>query len=205
LLCDVPIFDLVFVDFSPCFLLLNSLSRYTCTYEQLQNFIEKQFDQIQCGRSGVMVDPYSLIDDVVSKEYQKNSIEKNDDRRAHQIYIAVGDNSSVGNIMLDNTIQNSYNKISAANIPIELKDTLKKLAQAVDTMNRDLPEEIATEVADDLLKLVDEATKKSPNKKWYSVSIDGLTKAAENLGKVGEPVIELSRKVLSLLTMGAIK
>jgi hypothetical protein len=43
---------------------------------------------------------------------------------------------------------------------------------------------------------------KSVNNKWYSVSIEGLIKAAENLDKLGEPVISLSRKVLSLLTGG---
>jgi hypothetical protein len=52
--------------------------------------------------------------------------------------------------------------------------------------------------------LVDEATKPKPNKKWYSVSIDGLIKAAENLDKLGEPVINLSRKVLSLLSAGGL-
>jgi hypothetical protein len=52
---------------------------------------------------------------------------------------------------------------------------------------------------------VEEATKPKPNKKWYSVSIDGLIKAAENVEKVGDPVINLSRKVLSLLTGGVIK
>jgi hypothetical protein len=45
----------------------------------------------------------------------------------------------------------------------------------------------------------------SQTRKWYSVSVDGLVKAAENIGKVGEPVIDLSRKVLSLLTGGVIK
>jgi hypothetical protein len=68
-----------------------------------------------------------------------------------------------------------------------------------------LPEEQAAEAAEDLSKLVDEATKPTPNKKWYSVSIDGLIQAAENVDKVGEPVINLSRKVLSLLTGGVIK
>ncbi len=50
---------------------------------------------------------------------------------------------------------------------------------------------------------VDEATKSKSNKKWYSISIEGLIKAAENLDKLGKPVISLSRKVLSLLTGGA--
>jgi hypothetical protein len=35
--------------------------------------------------------------------------------------------------------------------------------------------------------------------------IEGLIKAAENVEKVGEPVINLSRKVLTLLTGGVIK
>ena len=67
-------------------------------------------------------------------------------------------------------------------------------------MSKALPAEQATEAAEDLSKLVEEATKPKPNKKWYSVSIEGLVKAAENLDKLGEPVINLSRKVLSLLT-----
>jgi hypothetical protein len=41
-----------------------------------------------------------------------------------------------------------------------------------------------------------------PNQRWYSVSIEGFIKAAENLDKLGTPVISLSRKVLSLLTGG---
>jgi hypothetical protein len=47
--------------------------------------------------------------------------------------------------------------------------------------------------------LVDEATKSKPNKNWYSVSIEELIKAAENLDKLDEPVTNLSRKVWSLL------
>ena len=72
-------------------------------------------------------------------------------------------------------------------------------------MNKELPKEQASEAADDFEKLVEEATKSKPNKKWYSVSIDGLIKAAENLDKLGEPVISLSKQVLSLLTGGVIQ
>jgi hypothetical protein len=49
-------------------------------------------------------------------------------------------------------------------------------------------------------RIVDEASKPKPNKKWYSVSIEGLIQTAENLDKLGESVINLSRKVLSILT-----
>jgi hypothetical protein len=122
------------------------------------------------------------------------------------INISIGGNVEGSNIISGNNnivkqqIQNSFNKAGAADIQAELKETLKQLATAVEAMNKDLPAEQAAEAADDLEKLVEEATKPKPNKKWYSVSIDGLIKAAENLDKLGEPVISLSKKVLSLLT-----
>jgi small GTP-binding protein len=119
--------------------------------------------------------------------------------------ITIGDNAKVGEIVLASKIQNSFNKAVSADIQPELRETLKQLAEAVATLTRALPEEQAAEVTEDLSMLVDEATKSKPNKKWYSVSIDGLIKAAENVEKVGEPVINLSQKVLSLLTGGVVK
>jgi internalin A len=112
---------------------------------------------------------------------------------------------SGNNNVITQRIQNSFNKAEAANLQAELKDTLKQLANAVAVMAKSLPDEQAVEATDDLSKLVDEATKPKPNKKWYSVSINGLIRAAENVEKVGEPVINLSRKVLSLLTGGIVK
>ena len=111
---------------------------------------------------------------------------------------------SGNNNVVTQSIQNSFNKANSADIQAELKATLKQLADAVAVMAKSMPAEQATETTDDLTKLVDEATKPKPNKKWYSISIDGLINAAENVEKVGEPVINLSRKVLSLLTGGVI-
>jgi CheY-like chemotaxis protein len=99
-------------------------------------------------------------------------------------------------------IRDSYNKITSSKIDSELKETMRQLAEAVDMMSKSLSEEQAAEAAEDLSRLVDETTKPAPNRKWYSISIDGLIKAAENVEKVGVPVINLSRKVLSLLNLG---
>jgi len=121
--------------------------------------------------------------------------------------IIVGGNFE-GNLLVgdkNQVIQNSYNKIKSADIAPELKETMKQLAEAVNAMIEKLPAGQAAEVAEDFGKLADEAIKPKPNQKWYSVSIEGLIKAAENLDKLGTPVISLSRKVLSLLTSGVIK
>ncbi len=114
--------------------------------------------------------------------------------------ISAGDSSVVvGGNMTGNLISGDYNKINSAEIPSELKEALLQLGEAVDAMIQKLPAEQAAEVAEDFGKLADEAVKPKPNQKWYSVSIEGLIKAAENLDKLGTPVISLSRKVLSLL------
>lgn len=120
--------------------------------------------------------------------------------------ISAGDHSIVvGGKVSDSRISASYSKVNSAEINSELKETMKQLAEAVDVMIQKLPTEQAAEVAEDFGKLVEEAVKPKPNQKWYSVSIEGLIKAAENLDKVGTPVISLSRKVLSLLTGGVVK
>jgi internalin A len=120
--------------------------------------------------------------------------------------ISAGDHSIVvGGNVSDSRISTSYSKVNSAEINPELKETMKQLAEAVDAMLQKLPAEQATEVAEDYGKLADEAVKPKPNQKWYSVSIEGLIKAAENLDKLGTPVISLSRKVLSLLTGGVVK
>jgi internalin A len=120
--------------------------------------------------------------------------------------ISAGNSSVViGGNMSGNLISGNYNKINSAEIAPELKDTLLQLGEAVDAMLQKLTAEQAAEVAEDFGKLADEAVKPKPNQKWYSVSIEGLIKAAENLDKLGTPVISLSRKVLSLLTGGTVK
>jgi hypothetical protein len=97
----------------------------------------------------------------------------------------------------------TFRMLTALNkIAPELKDTLLQLGKALDAMIQKLP---AEQAAEDFEKLTDEAVKTKPNQKWYSVSIEDLIKSAENLDKLGTPVISLSRKVLSLLTGGAVK
>ncbi len=73
------------------------------------------------------------------------------------------------------------------------------MAEVVEMMSKFLSEERA---AEDLSRLIDETTKPALSRKWYSVSIDGFIEAAKNVEKAGEPVVNLSQKVPSLLTLG---
>ena len=165
-------------------------------FEILQKFIEDRRDKIQCHQSYDMVNVHDLIDDVIESDYQTEDWE-GERSMTQNIYNI--NNSKIGNLVVGVSIENSFNRAEAADISTELKETLIKLIQAVEIMNKKLPEELAQKVASDLGQLVDQATKEIPNKRRYSVSVDGLTKAAENLGKIGKPVISLAGKVLALL------
>lgn len=116
--------------------------------------------------------------------------------------ISISGSTVHGSVVAAESIKDSFNVIERSNIKDDLKEQLKQLAQAVEAMAKELPKEKAEEVADDMKRLAEEATKEKPNAKWYNVSIDGLIAAAQNLGKVGEAVIDLSGKVRKILTGG---
>jgi hypothetical protein len=101
--------------------------------------------------------------------------------------ITIGDENQVSQ-----TVQDSFNTN-------ELRETLEQLTQAVNAMLPHLSAEEAESAKDDLQRLKDELQKPKPNKKWYSVSIEGLIQAAKNLDELGKPVISLAGKVLKLL------
>lgn len=166
-------------------------------FEILQKFIEDRRDKIQCIYSYDMVSVRDLIDDIIELNYRAEDWEEEDALVTQNIYNI--NNSHVGNIVTGGSIENSINKISSADISYELKQTLSQLIQSVTAMNNKLGEEQRNKVNDDLTQLVDQATKAVPNKRRYSVSAEGLIKAAENLGKIGKPVIKLAVRVLALL------
>jgi hypothetical protein len=107
-----------------------------------------------------------------------------------------------GSVAAAESIKDSFNVIEKADIQDDLKEQLKQLAEAVEAMTKEMPKEQAEKAADYMKRLSEEATKEKPDSEWYSVSINGLIKAAQNLGKVGDAVIDLAGKVRKILTGG---
>jgi len=114
--------------------------------------------------------------------------------------ISISGSTVHGSLLAAESIKDSFNTINNSSADDDLKATLTQLTQAVEAMAKELPKEKAEEAADDMKRLAEEATKEKPSPRWYNVSIEGLIAAAQNLGKVGEPVIELAGRVLALLT-----
>ena len=185
------------------------------TLERLLKRLENKRDRVECEISYKEVSIRGLIDDVMER------IPEQEEREAHVIhyhiegdFINQGDkkmtenkititNSTIhGSVVAAESIKDSFNTIEKADIKDDLKEQLKQLNQAVEAMAKALPKEQAEEAAEDMQKLTEEAVKEKPKEKWYSVSIDGLIKAAQNIGEVGVAVIEAAGKVRKTLTGG---
>lgn len=103
------------------------------------------------------------------------------------------------NQVVAHTISDSFNKIKQSDAPDELKLKLEELNKAVAEMCKQLPEEKQKEVVQDLKVLTDEATSKTPRKKWYDLSAEGLIEAAKAVGEIATPVITTAKAVLAFL------
>jgi len=110
--------------------------------------------------------------------------------------VAIGDNSV--NIIGDGNIigDRNFSEVIEDN---DLKELLRKLSYEVGQIIEKLPKELADELRDDLDHLIEEAAKEKPRRKWWSISVDGLAKAAGNFGDADQPIFDLLEKILPLL------
>jgi internalin A len=181
---------------------------------ELMDFRANGQQEIQCRKKPYnMVNVMRLLGDMIdlSKPFERDTptstrtsiyIKGNyygGDNKMTKINQTIHDSNIHGSVVAAESIKDSFNLIEKADIKDDLKEQLKQLTQAVDAMIKRLPKEESEEAAEYMKVLAEQATKEKPNPKWYNVSIEGLIAAAQNLGKVGEPVIKTATKVLALL------
>jgi len=114
--------------------------------------------------------------------------------------VRMGDHTNInGDFVVANSIKNSFNKIATSQAPDELKELLKELSNTINKILEQLPKDESKDIVEDLDKLVDEAVKEKPKRKYWEVSVNGLKDAAEKLGEIGKPVLDLISKIAPLL------
>ena len=114
--------------------------------------------------------------------------------------IQIGEGAQINApVTIADSIENSFNTIRESTADDELKRVLEDLARAVAESARSAPPEQAETMAGDLQTLTTEATKAEPRRKWYTLSLESLREAAQTLGEVGLPIVDLTAKVAALL------
>ncbi len=110
---------------------------------------------------------------------------------------------SVVNSMVGQTLTNCTNKIRQQQ-PGERKNLLEALERDVQALLARLPADKtdeAPQIAENLEMLVKQATSEKPNRRWYSVSADGLLEAATWVkdfgGSIGATLLSLGKTLWS--------
>lgn len=153
-------------------------------------------------KKGLVIEKFAdiLIQQVQIDKLEGDQIMGNKQAGDRKIEVLVRDTATIhGDFVVADSMKDSFDKAVSAGISDELKRLLKDLSIAVGTMTQELSKQEAEDVAEDLETLVEQATREKPKRKWWSVSVDGLTQAAKNIGKVGEPVIDILKRIVPLL------
>jgi hypothetical protein len=114
--------------------------------------------------------------------------------------INIGNNNSItAPVIIADQIENSFNASANSNIDSQVKDLLQQLVLAVNDSSKSANKEQAETMARDVESLTKEVTSSKPRREWYEVSVKGLQQAAENIGKIGEPILKIVGQLLPLL------
>jgi hypothetical protein len=181
----------------------HKLEKYDILMKVLEIIEQEQSSYLTSEQAGVFVEKFTGI--LVQQQTHIENIEGdnvmgNTPTDEQKIEVLLENATIYGDFAVADSIKNSFNKVATSAASNELKDLIKELTVAVGKMTQEMPKEQAEDAADDLQKLVEQATSEKPKRKWWSVSVDGLTQAAKNVGKIGEPVLAILERLVPILT-----
>jgi hypothetical protein len=130
---------------------------------------------------------------------QPEEVNPPSDSFPHSANVIIHNYGTIYNPQLQQGTTTSSQQIIGAGTSDDIKSLVEQLTQAVENMSSALPEEIVRQVKQNLVVLTGEATSKSPRKEWWQLSVEGLKKAATDVGEIGKPVIELVARIVPLL------
>ncbi|MBP6209548.1 MAG: leucine-rich repeat domain-containing protein [Anaerolineales bacterium] len=158
---------------------------------------EREHKAVYQGKP-VTINLRELLDGFVTPQERRKDEEREEKEfgRRGDIHINIenmhGSSLTIGDDNTSNvSVQNSFNAF-----PAEIQTALAELIRKTEET---LPQVQDSDDKEILESALDKLKTSKPNKKWYSVSIEGLIQAAKNLNELGTPVISLAGKVLKLL------
>jgi hypothetical protein len=97
---------------------------------------------------------------------------------------------------ITNTVQQNINKSGA---PANAKQMVKDLTDQLKEISSLIDPQLAKQLGDDVRVLSEEMARPTPRKEWYQFTLNGLKKAAETIGKIGEPILTIVGKLIPIL------
>jgi hypothetical protein len=166
-----------------------------------ENEQERDFSDVDLALAKIYIENSGILN-MIQGEAHFEQVKGEKIVETNKIEVTVSDGAKIsGNLVVAKSIENSFNRIDTSSASDELKTLLRDLSVAVEKMMEHLPKEERDDAAEDRDKLIEQAVQEKPKRKWWSVSVDGLSKAAENLGEIGKPVLDIVAQIVPLLTI----
>lgn len=174
---------------------------------EIEEVVKQSLEIVNPGQRDALLQKLEMIRPrVLDKVHQvmNNIYMENVTVNEKKIEINVNDQGKLeitGDIVIGDEIKNSFNKAAAIE-ENDLRQLVQDLTVAVGNMSSQLSEHEQREVAQDLDTVATETAKEEPSKRYLKFSIEGLKKAAKDVGEIGTPVIELAVKIATALSLG---
>ena len=97
-----------------------------------------------------------------------------------------------GPVVIADKLKNSFNTTTNHNANPELAALLQQLLAEIQNLNTKVPAAQVAAMAEEAQQLVTESQRPEPRKHWYQASLTGIVNAAQKLGEVGGPLLELA-------------
>jgi len=101
-------------------------------------------------------------------------------------------------VTLADSIQSSLNTVGASETDKQAKELVEELLKEIAKIGAGWGESLE-QVTNDSKALSNEIASESPRRRWYELSIEGITDAAKAIGEIGKPVIYTVEKLLPVL------
>jgi hypothetical protein len=105
-------------------------------------------------------------------------------------------------VFIADEIQNCFNTLKDAEIEPNIENLLNDLLIRIAEVSKHIPQndaQHAKTMVRDAESLVKEASSSNPRRKWYEVSLEGLKDAANAIGEIAKPVLDVVSKLSPLL------
>lgn len=164
-------------------------SEYLLESNQITYSLLELIDNISDTTTDIVNNP--KMDQAVDKNL--TSIKTVENITGNNIQINIGNNNKFENIKSGSANLNSEKNNE------ELFQLIQDLVDAVKKMEENLSRNESEQISRALEIIVSESKSQSPKRQWWEVSVEGLSSAAKNLGKIGEPVLQILAKIIPIL------
>lgn len=115
--------------------------------------------------------------------------------------VNVGGTGNIVNVadFMSNVTNTVNNNLAESNADQEVKSLIQRLNQEIERIAPDIDPGLTKKMGKNIEALSREVASDEPERRWYEVSLEGLKEAAQAVGEVAKPIVDIVKTLSGLL------